>query len=393
MVMSIQFQRVTSLGLMVAFSACGFAALAGEAAPPMPARVKPRIRTDQYGDPLPPGALARLGTVRLRPGNSVRFLACLPDRKNFLSVAEEEETMLVSVWRLTTGELLRRFTAPMRILQAVDLASDGKTLVTSGYDRVDGAYHVLFWSIVSGRRTAELKETNGRVLALAFTPDGKALATAGEDQIVRLWDAATQTELRRLEDVKDKWWRLVFSSDGKSLAAIGQRHTVQVWNVATGKLRNSVDLGPGAERDVAFSSELKTLVTSGNDGKKLQVWDLAHGKKLREIAASAGATAIALAPDGKSLAWGEARQESKLLTPRAIHLCDLATGSERHRLRGHLFGVDKLAFSADCKRLISAGGGSAMDIWDVATGGEVAPFQEHESYVRAVGFSPDGRSL
>jgi hypothetical protein len=332
---------------------------------------------DSYGDPLPPGAIARLGTVRLRPGNLVHLLASFPDNERALSVATEEEAMVISVWRLATGELLRHFETPLEDLHYAVVSPDGKRLATRGLSKQDGVNRVRFWDVASGKQTGELTEA-GHVLAMAFAPDGKTLATAGNDQTLRLWDTETLKERRRFQEPKDEWWRLAFSRDGKVLVSIGKSGTVRVWDTATGTGRDAVKLPSVPNRDFAVSADGNLLATVA--GKTIRLWDLSAGRELRQLSTASPTTAFAFSPDGKILAAGGEREEGKTLIYSPISLWDVNTGRELRRLPGHLFGVNALAFSADGKRLVSGGAGNVLRVWDVATGKDLLPFAEHQSY-------------
>jgi RNA polymerase sigma factor (sigma-70 family) len=350
-------------------------------------------RTDRYGDPLPPGALARLGTVRLRPGLSARLLACLPDRKTFLSVATEDDGMAVCTWKLSTGELLRRHEKPTRLLRAVALSPDKTTLAVAGRDLGETEFRVRLWDVATAKLTGELKGV-GQTWALAYTPDGKSLATAGQDNSLRLWDLATGAERRHFGDNKQKWINLAFSPDGKVLASINALgDLIQLWDTATGEVLHAFKTTGGYDRTIAFSPDGKTFAAGNPENKIIHLWDVHSGEKVRELEAQLATFALAFSPDGKILATGDARQEEKKLTSSVIRLWDLSSGRELRQLRGHVFGTNQLTFTPDGKRLLSAGGGGVIRLWDVATGEEALPFAEHVSYVNSVAYSPDGRLL
>lgn len=389
---SVAVQRVSTLLLGIVIIAGSFTAMAQEAALSVPAKGKPTC-TDRDGDPLPPGAIARLGTIRLLPGEHVQFLACLPDRKNFLSVATGEGPALVSAWKLGTGELLRRFEIDLNRLTSLCLSPDGATLAVSCQDRQRRTDRVLFLDVASGKTKRELTAT-GKVMALAFTPDSKAIGTADQDQMLRLWDWKTGTELRRFEGEKALWLRLAFSPDGKRLIGASKTHPrIQFWDTSSGEESSALKEPSGGTLNLALAPDGKTLATVSGDGKTLRLWEVATGKEVRQLRSELGSSALAFSPDGRILAAGGERQEGASLKPSPIHLWEVSTGRPLRRLEGHLFGVEALAFSSDGKRLISGSVGGELRIWDPTTGENLLPRPAHESYVNSVVFSPDGKTL
>jgi RNA polymerase sigma factor (sigma-70 family) len=203
------------VGVMVGLLSAASAALVHRAAePPLaapapqatPADARPQAapaRRDRHGDPLPAGAVARLGPARLRHGSSVFFVAFLAGGKQVLSAGEDG---LARLWDVATGKEVRRFGTPHPVpagggrglpppaALTVALAPDDKVLATSA-----GEGGVRLWDTATGRERGLVKGLKADVVALALSPDGKTLAAAEPDGPVVLWDLARGQELRRLD--------------------------------------------------------------------------------------------------------------------------------------------------------------------------------------------------
>jgi WD40 repeat protein len=201
--------------------------------------------SDLYGDPLPPHALARMGTVRLRHSGLISCLA---------------------------------------------LSRDGKTLASIGASRRDSRWAIYLWDLTTGkeiRRLGWLKAPPGRVV---FSPDGKRLASSsGHDGSVRLWDAETAKELHVMHHAERLGrqrgaYSVAFSADGKTLASAGADYTIRFWEVETGEEIRRWDVGKRSALCVAFLPDGKTLASiDANGPRDIVIWDLATGKELRAL--------------------------------------------------------------------------------------------------------------
>jgi WD40 repeat protein len=147
-----------------------------------------QVEVDPHGDPLPPGALARLGTERLRHIGGVTSLAFSPDGKVLASLGSEG---WIRLWDAATGKEVRHLG---RIVRAMALSPDGMLVAAAcadgdGFPARPGAIRIHLWEAATGRAVRRPAEYSGYLHALAFSPDSKVLATAGRDGI-RLWEAA-----------------------------------------------------------------------------------------------------------------------------------------------------------------------------------------------------------
>jgi WD40 repeat protein len=301
----------------------------------------------------------------------------------------------VKVWDATTSPEARTFRGPTGGVHGVVFSPDGKSLASAG--RGPGTPpDVKVWDAQTGQELLSLKGTGGSV---AFSPDGKRLATRGE-KTVKIWDAQSGRELLSLQGGGDS---VAFSPDGKRLAsAAGQQ--VKVWDAQTGQELFSFKIGPSG--GVAFSPDGKRLASAsgrwqglpkGWDGVpgEVKVWDTQTGQELLTVKANAGPYAkLAFSPDGKRLASSHRLSSSPGPTgPGEVKVWDVQTGKELLTLKGHVAEINNVAFSPDGKRLASsAQWTNTVQLWDAQTGQEILNLKAGGE-INSLAFSPDGRWL
>jgi WD40 repeat protein len=300
---------------------------------------------DVLGDPLPPGALVRLGTSRLRHNDIVTSVAYAPD---------------------------------------------GKQVASTGNDGT-----IRLWDPASGKEQARLLGHAGSVYGLAFSPDGKTLASAGRDGLVCLWETAAvgrkDNEPRKLAGHKDAVLGLAFAPDGKTLASAGHDGTLRIWDPAAGQELRHFGTGQGRVGRLAFTPDGKTLAathTTGEFGKTTAVvhlWDPATGNQVRQIGGDQKSIySLAISPDGLTLATGG---------DYGPKVWELASGSELAKLRFPLGSYTPcVLFSPDGNRLLAGGSGFLRE-WSVATGRPGRSFEVGQIYTYSAAFSPDGKTL
>jgi WD40 repeat protein len=398
----------------------------------------PKDPVDAFGDPLPPGAIARLGTLRFRTADFPKQLAVSPDGNQIVSTQSLQHVRL-TVWEADTGRQVREVELPNYPQpEAICWAADAPGLAAVKV----GPKDYVVWSFTEPMATVPSGDRSnssglGTFAASAFSPDGTLIAggerageqgTAGKLQVwpVRPGRPVREAAPRYTVDTTDGFVALMFTTDGKRLVGVTQGRQpdrvvppgriepgapidtarVFVWNAATGKELMGFDVAAdgfpldGMSRSPrhAVSPDGKTLFVPAKEGH-VKAFDLATGKERFDAVAFGphGDTtkallpgwkvqigSLALTPDGRTLVAAESMG-------RTVGL-DAATGKERWRGGREMDPIYALAVFPDSRRFALGHGNRQIGVYDAATGKSLVEPIGPRGGLTAVGITPDGRA-
>jgi WD40 repeat protein/serine/threonine protein kinase len=222
------------------------------------------------------------------------------------------------------------------------------------------------------------------VYSVAFSPDGKSVASAGFDRAVNIWDATTGNGIRGLLGHREGVWSVAFNSNGKLIASGGQDGTVKIWDAATGRELRTIEAHKSFVRQVAFNSTRKQLATASADGTA-KIWSL-RGDPLHVLEVNGGLVgAVAFSPDGTLVATGSHDGSARLWEADSGLLVRKMNGNRAH--------ANAVAFSPDGQTLAVGNHNNTVTLWAVPTGKEIRTLTGHGMHLMGVAFSPDGRTL
>ncbi len=316
-----------------------------------------------------------LGTLGAQP-EAIRSLAFAPDDQ---TLASSDNQGKIVVWDLEERKPLTVLRGHSGSVGPIGFSDDARRLVTCGTDQ-----KVLVWDISRQSSTNDICHGHyGYVFCLAFSPDGRTLASGGCEPgggLVLLWDASTGRLEHQLKGHTNWLWYLTFSPDGTELASNDIDGTVLVWDLARHTERMTIPTGIKYSTGVYYSHDGSQLITGEHQGK-LSVWDRNTGTAIRlpQLENWKGFF-HRLSPDGRFLVTG---------VDGAILLLDYPSLRIVRRFPWVLGGYE-FAFSPDGQSLAWSSG---KQVYVYSVAGEPLATLDHDNEVLAVGFSPDGRSL
>jgi WD40 repeat protein len=367
--------------------------------------------------PLPDGAIARLGSLWLRHESEVRAIAFSPDGKKIASVARDDDT--VRVWDPGTGKLLHEFHAPGILSREFSTEGDDTIAFTPDGKAIAAGVgaDVCFWELESGTEVRRFRGKGKGIQALTFSRDGKSFYCGGDDNRLYQWDIASGNLVRSWDYFAGRqprifgsgqpeaavalkaispdgttaaWvvWQWIEEKDGTVIQCPGEE--VRIWDVATGKDRCRLAIEPGQRAARVVLSSDGRHVTAYEGRTTAIVWDTATGKQLRTLGSGYPADAVAYSPDGRRVATFRNSLPPRLTvwelpSSKELWHCNYSCsqgGEALHR---------SLAFSPNGK-IIALADWKNLRIWDAESGKEGPVLAGHRAPVAKVVFSPRDRT-
>ena len=284
----------------------------------------------------------------------------------------------VKLWRLHSQGVVRTLTGHQGTALAVVWQPGGGRLASTGRDST-----VRFWDPLSGNQMKAIPKPDwAGITALAWSPDESLLAIAGPGGELEILDKSGLSS-QELWGHEDEISGLAWSFDGRHLASSGFDQTIRIWEVSAGSLVHNLT-GHDAEVTAVSWNPKVSRIASGGADQKLLIWDPVTGQKVLSLAGHDSIiTALSWDPSGQYLASGEDRLV-KLWDPAGERLLDTLTGHDQ--------AVTSLAWSPDGRKLASSSLDKTVRIWEIPSGALYLTLG-HEDSVNAASWSPDGHSL
>ena len=265
-------------------------------------------------------------------------------------------------------------------IRAVAFSPDGKVVASSSSDKT-----IRLWEVETGRMLRVLDYHRDSVTSVVFSPDGKTIASGSLDKTVALCDVKSGRLIRTLADHRDEVNSVAFSPDGKTIASASRDETINLWDANTGEVIHSIEAPASEFRAVAFSPDGKILA-SGSADKTVRLWQVSDGQMIRALDGHSSAIrAVAFSPDGQVIASSG--------NDNVIKLWNVETGLPGRTLQGHSGIVTSIVFSQDGRSLFSGSHDKTIRVWDVQNGKLTRTIEGASATITSIALSPDGNTV
>jgi len=262
----------------------------------------------------------------------------------------------------------------------IAFSPDGRRLASASWDKT-----IKLWEVSSGEIWQTWQGHQDLVLSIAFSPNGLLLASGSADNQIKLWEVSTGKELLTFKEEESWIGTLAFSPNGQILATEGANNTIKLWELSSSKALAVLIGHESAISSIAFSPNGQ-LIASASFDKTINLWEVKTGQLIQTLTGhQKDVLSIAFSPNGQFLASGDAASTLKLW--------QVSTGQLQKTLIGHENWILSVTFSPDGRTLASASHDHTIKLWDVPSGKLLQTLVGHDSDVNSIAFSPDGSIL
>jgi len=338
---------------------------------------------------FPDQVLRVFGDPKLRHGYWIHQLAYTHDGTMLAGAIQEDfdgSLGMVRIWDSGTGRELIAYRGHSKPVLTVAFSHDGKFIASAG-----GEPAVRIWDPATGKDVRQISIAHGQnekdyIARCAFSPDGKKLAVA-TGLVVEIFEVATGQHLRKLEGHTQTVHSIAFSPDGHYLASSSGDHTVRIWDLVAKEETKAIPAHAGVVFQVAFSPDGKSVATCGAD-KTAKIFLIAKEGQDPQVLQDKTPimfNCLAFSKDGRTLATGGA--------DRLIRFWDVGTGQIVRTIHGHTNSISSVVFSPDGTELATAGADPSVRIWPTDTVEQQREYLGHQGYVWSAAFNPDGSRI
>ena len=337
---------------------------------------------DLLGDTLPMGALSRLGTDRLRQV-IIQTVAFSPDGKQIASGGRNG----ITLWESASGKKIRRFLIG-RTIDSISFSRNGRLLAAAS----SRASYIVIWDLKNQKELTKIKTLGNEWQdKVCFSPDGKYLASSGNDALVHLWDPFLGKEVRLFGKKRNDPFKCIqdiaFSRDGKILIAgnCDRGGRINLWDTTSGRKIRSLRSDCSNKIALAVSAD-GNLLASGGDNSSLQIWELSSGKEMCRLTAEyENIESIAFAPNKRFLCVaGLQPDKNSVYKLGFLKVWDIEEKKVFCQLlEKQLLPMRSVAFSPNGRLVASGGFGNCIRLFEIPSGKEQVPGPSHFGAVRA----------
>jgi WD40 repeat protein len=286
----------------------------------------------------------------------------------------------VYVWQIAESRLVLTCKGHTAWVQSLAFSPDGRLVASGSHDHT-----VRVWDVETGQCIKTLRQHNSGIHAIAFSADGATLVSGSDDRTIRVWTVGSWECVHCLQGHTDRVVFVAFTPDGQVLVSGSYDQTIKVWDTSTGQCLRVLETNIRWALSVSLSPNGQTLATAGDDAV-VKLWHLATGDYVGTLTNSTSPVwAVAFSPDGQQLATGS--------EDGVVKIWDVSTEECLHAYQEHTQRVWLIAFSADGRSLMSVSEDQTLKLWDTQSGHCLRTLDGYSNWVLAIAFSSDGQML